>query len=121
AAVGVGLLPRAAAGLGLAGEVLLTPWLAARAGAVLFPEVRTPAPDPNFAFGLTLGWVGACFDAVRRESLSVGACAALSAGLTHAVVYYPDATAPGQRMVWAGSGGLRLAVRLAARVEAQVV
>jgi hypothetical protein len=117
----VSLLPRAAPGLGLAGEVQIVPRLSARIGGMVLPEVRTPAPDENFAFGLTAGWLGACFDAVAREAVALGACAGGMGGVLHAVVYFPDATHPGQRAFWAATAGLRLAVRLSARVELQLV
>jgi hypothetical protein len=121
AGAGLRLLPQAALAAGLAGEVTLPARLVARAGGIFLPEVRTSVPDPNFAFGLTAAWLGACFDVLRREVVSLGACAAAMGGLIHAVVYFPDATTPGQRSFWAASGGARLAVRLSARVEAQLV
>jgi hypothetical protein len=117
---GVNLLPRPAPGGGLAGEVRVLPRLAVRVGGVVLPEVRTPLPDDGFAFGLTAGWVGACFDLLHRERVSLGPCAAAMAGLLHAVVYTPDSTHPGQRALFGATGGARLAVRLSTRVEAQV-
>jgi hypothetical protein len=117
---GLGLLPRFAPGVGLAGEVRLAPRLALRVGGVFLPEVRTPEPDSNFAFGLSAGWLGACFDGVQREAFALGACLAGMGGVLHAVVYYPEATRPGQRPLFAATGGLRLALRLSARVEAQL-
>jgi len=117
---GFGLLPRVSPGFGLGGEVRLTLRLALRAGGLVLPEARTPAPDENFAFGLSAGWLGACFDAVAREAVAVGVCAAGLGGVLHAVVYYPEATRPGERALWAATGGLRVAVRLSSRVEAQI-
>jgi hypothetical protein len=35
----------------------------------------------------------------------------------HVVVYFPDATHPGERAFWAATAGLRLAVHLPARLE----
>ena len=89
-------------------------------GGVVLPQVRTPQPDENFAFGLSGAWLGACFDAIQREAVAVGACAAGLVGLMHVVVYYPEATRPGERTLWAGTGGARVAVRLSSRVEAQL-
>jgi hypothetical protein len=120
AGAGLRLLPQAGVAAGLAGEVALPARLAARAGFMFLPEVRTVEPDPNFAFGLTAAWLGACFDVIRRDVVSLGGCAAGMGGAIHAVVYFPDATRPGQRTFWAATGGLRLALRLSARVEAQL-
>jgi len=119
-AAGVGLLPRLAPGVGLGGEVSISRRVSVRAGGVILPEVRTPAPDENFAFGLSAAWLGACFDAFQRETLALGACAGGLGGVMHAVVYFPDATHPGQRALWAASGGLRLASHLAGRIELQI-
>jgi hypothetical protein len=118
---GLGLLPSAAPGVGLGGEVQLGAGFVARLGGFVLPEVRTPAPDENFAFGLTAGWLGACYDGIRRDSIALGACAGGVGGVMHAVVYFPDATHPGQRAFWAVTGGLRLAIHLPARVEIQLV
>jgi hypothetical protein len=114
----VGLVPRVAPGVGLAGEVRLLDRLSLRVGTLFVPETRTD--DRNFAFGLTVGWLGACFDAVHRDVVSLGVCAAGLGGRMHPVVYSPDAVDPGERTLWAATGGLRLALRLSARVEGQI-
>jgi len=119
-AAGVRLLPRLAPGVGLGGEVSVWRRVSVRAGGVILPEVRTPAPDENFAFGLSAAWLGACFDGLQRETVALGACAGGLGGVMHAVVYFPDATHPGQRALWAASGGLRLASHVARRIELQI-
>jgi hypothetical protein len=117
---GVRLLPRLAPGMGLGGEVQVARRVSVRAGGVILPEVRTPTPDDNFAFGLTAGWLGACLDALQRELVALGACAGGMGGIMHVVVYFPDATHPGERAFWAATAGLRLAVHLPARIEIEM-
>jgi hypothetical protein len=117
---GVRLLPRVAPGMGLGGEVQVAPRVSVRAGGVIFPEVRTPVPDDSFAFGLTTGWLGACLNGLERELIALGACAGGMGGIMHVVVYFPDATHPGERGFWAATAGLRLAVHLPWRIELEM-
>lgn len=116
---GMRLLPRLAPGVGLGGEVQLSPRVSIRAGGVILPEVRSSSSDDNVAFGLTAGWVGACVDALSRTLVAVGACAGGMGGIMHAVVYFPDATHPGERAFWAATVGARAAAHLAGRFELQ--
>lgn len=116
------LLPRFAPALGLQGEVRVgfATRLALKAGGVLLPEVRTPEPDDTFAFGMTAGWLGACFDVLQRDPVMLGVCAAGTVGVLHPVVYSPDPIRPGERTFWGATSGLRAGFRLSARVEAQL-
>jgi hypothetical protein len=117
---GIRLLPHIAPGMGLGGEVQVARSVSLRAGGVILPEVRAQSSDDNFAFGLTTGWLGVCLDALQRELVALGACAGGMGGIMHVVVYFPDATHPGERSFWAATAGLRLAVHLPGRIELEI-
>jgi hypothetical protein len=105
--LGVGLLPQAAAGVGLSAAVAIADWASATVGAVYWPEVHTVAGD--FAFGLTAGWVGGCArSGGARAGLSV--CGKVLFGAIHSVVFALEPTEPGDRP-WAG-GALSAQARL---------
>ena len=79
------------------------------------PEQRTA--DGRFAFGLTAGFAGVCFDALRAgtpgrsAAISLATCVSVGIGEVHSVVFRLLPTEPGTRL-W-GSGAFDLLVRLA--------
>jgi len=108
-----GLLPRPAWGTSLGVELARGGYLAASLSAVFFPEVRTPKPDPNFAFGVTYVSAHLCASARAGVERVFGTtCAGVHAGVMHATVYFPEATSPGERSFWALSLEPGVAVRV---------
>ena len=105
-----GVLPKGATGVGL--EVIgpIDGTFDLHIALRYFPEVRTPAPDDTFAFGLTTGHLGACLRAMRIETDGIGlaACASMELGALHAVVFEPAPKQPGDRLWLSGLLGARL-------------
>ena len=79
-----GLLPHVSVGPALAGRVQIRAPVSVTAGIRWLPDRSTD--DDAFAFGMTIGWLGVCVDAIRRPALAAGLCASLQAGEIHAVV-----------------------------------
>ncbi len=102
----LGLLPRASAGLAMAAEVPLYRILDGTAGVLYFPEVQG---QPDFAFGLTAAWLGACASPRLSASVALSLCGKVFLGALHAVVEVLEPIQPGDRL-WA-SGGLSAALR----------
>ncbi len=117
-AVGVGLLPRAAAGLSLAAHVGISRSWAITAEALWMPEVA--AADDRFAFGLSAVALGACVGVARSSSADFAACGAIWGGALHAVVHGLPPTEPGDRAWAAGSLAPRLRLRLAPRLHLEL-
>jgi hypothetical protein len=101
-----GLLPRASVGLAMAAEVPLYRILDGTAGVLYFPEVES---RPDFAFGLTAAWLGACASPRLSASVALSLCGKVSLGAIHAVVEGLDPIQPGDRF-WA-SGGVSAGLR----------
>jgi hypothetical protein len=117
-AVGLGLLPRAAAGLSLAAHVAISPSWAITGEALWMPEVA--ATDDRFAFGLSAFALGACAGVARSSSVDLAACGAIWGGALHAVVRGLTPTEPGDRAWAAGSLTPRLRVGLASRLHLEL-
>jgi hypothetical protein len=107
-AVAFGALPGAAPGAGLRGALgsdsvrgVLSLWT--------FPEQR--AADPRFAFGLSLGELGASATILRADSLELSASAVLQAGAIHAVVREMPAPGAGERLFLGAAAGPELMFR----------
>jgi hypothetical protein len=111
-----GALPRSAAGAAIAATAYGPSRTAFSTGAWLLPSVRTSPDAPIFGFGLTAGWLDACFVLHEGASASARACAGLRAGLIHAVVYTPVPTDPGDRFWWALGSSLAAEQRVIGRV-----
>lgn len=115
-----GLLPEVGLGVAWSAEWTVTPLLTLTTGIAWLPERRTA--DPNYGFGLTAGWIGACAEVLRLPSVVLGPCGRLLAGAIDAVLYTNPAvtpTAPGGR-AWGGLGaGMRLAVRVVGPLRAE--
>lgn len=117
---GVGLLSEAVPGvsavaqIGAGAEVVAGGRLWVRLTGLLVPEQRTA--DRRFAFGMTAGFLGACFDALRvgkpaeGPALSLAPCAHVGVGEIHSVVFSLLPTEPGTR-VWV-SGAAELLLRV---------
>jgi hypothetical protein len=81
------------------------------AGALYLPEVHTA--DGDFAFGLTAGWGGACFQPVEGPRARLSLCGLGLLGAIHSVVLALEPTRPGDRP-WAGAAlSAQLRVRVA--------
>ncbi len=117
-AVGLGLLPRAAAGVSVAAHVELTPGWALTAEALWLPEVA--ASDDRFAFGLSALSLGACATVARTSAADLAACGSIWGGALHAVVRGLVPSEPGDRAWAAASATPRLRLRLASRVHLEL-
>jgi hypothetical protein len=115
---GLGLLPRAAAGVAVAAHVELTPAWALTAEALWLPEVA--AADDRFAFGLSAFALGACATVARTSAADLAACGAIWGGALHAVVRDLVPSGPGDRAWAAASATPRLRLRLASRVHLEL-
>jgi hypothetical protein len=100
------VLPRASAGVALAAEVPLYRILDGTAGVLYFPEVEG---RPDFAFGLTAAWLGACASPRLSTNVALSLCGKVVLGAIHAVVEVLEPVQPGDRF-WA-SGGLSAGLR----------
>ncbi len=80
----VGLLPRVAAGVDVAGIVHFDGPLSLSVGMTHFPEVS--AADSRFSFGSTLLRAGACLDLFRSGPNRLDGCAHAVVGSTHPMV-----------------------------------
>jgi hypothetical protein len=115
----LGLLPRPAAGVALAGQVGVGEPVELTGEALFVPQVSTN--DARFGFGLSALALGACVELVRSAHLDLGACGAIWAGAVHAVVLTPFYfMAPGD-YAWAAASAMpRLRLALGSRVYAEV-
>ncbi|MBN9163331.1 MAG: hypothetical protein J0I07_20350 [Myxococcales bacterium] len=100
-----GLLPRAAAGVDVAGIVHFDGPLSLSVGMAHFPEVS--ADDPRFSFGSTLLRAGACLDLFSSGPDRLDGCAHAVVGSTHSVVEELQPVASGPRRFAAPALGLR--------------
>ncbi|WP_437592536.1 hypothetical protein [Sorangium sp. So ce1000] len=113
----VGILPSPGVGVALSGEWSVLPRWTLETGALWLPEQR--ATSPTFAFGLTAGWLGACWEMVRSRSVAFGLCGRAVAGAIYAVIYGEDDAPPailptdvGSRAWLSLGAGTRLGVRV---------
>ena len=104
-AVAVGLLPRLAVGIDVAGEVHFAGPLSASVGMTHFPEVE--AGDPNFTFASTLVRGGACVELVRSSGGRLGGCAHVLAGSTTVIIKRLQPVEAGPQYFVAPALGLR--------------
>lgn len=116
----LGLLPGAAAGVGLWGEIGISGRLALSLGATFLPEVRHTGPVGDFAYGMTWTQLGLSCELVSRPRWTLSASAAMLLGAIHAVVYSPAPAHPGQRLYLAVTAGMQLFVGLGGRWEASL-
>jgi hypothetical protein len=103
---GIGVLPRAAPGLQLTGDVLVAPRTLVTLGAAFLPEQHASQGDVQF--GLTFLDLGACYQPLATKSWELAGCASLLAGALHVAVTSPIPDSVGQRLFGAGDGGARL-------------
>jgi hypothetical protein len=106
--VAAGLLPGASPGIALSADVPTYRALHGSAGVLFLPERKDPTG--GFGFGLTAAWLGPCVEPLRGSRGALAACAKLSLGAIHSLVYKLVPTAPGD-VFWAG-GSLLLEGRL---------
>jgi hypothetical protein len=111
------VLPQFSLGVTLVADVRVVNRLYAVVSGSLLPEQRQNAGGANVGFGLSLASVGGCYRLPFAESWSISSCAALLLGSMQVIVTIPepqatvanpDQAAPGSRLWWAGSAGLRL-------------
>jgi hypothetical protein len=118
AGAGVGLLPKVAPGVALAGQGVVTRAVWITGEALWMPEARTG--DGRFGFGLTAFALGACFVPVRLAAVELGACGSAWAGALHAVVYQLAPVTPGDSAWAAAAASPYLRLRLAEHLHAEV-
>ncbi|MDI3285113.1 hypothetical protein [Polyangium sp. 15x6] len=116
--LGLGLLPKAAPGVGLSGHVAVAPRVQITGEALWLPEARTEGGQ--FGFGLSTLALGACVDVARTGAADLAACGSLWAGALHAVVYDLEPAEPGDWFWAAAAITPRLRVRLAPRLHAEM-
>jgi len=109
--------------MALAADVPAYRALHGSAGVIFLPEQKLAGG--GFGFGLTAAWLGPCLEPVRGSRGALGACAKLSFGAIHSVVYTLVPTAPGD-VFWAGGsfsleGRLRLVGPLVAEAGAELL
>jgi hypothetical protein len=98
--IAAGLLPSASPGFAWSAETPAGRVVLGTAGVLYLPETRTAEGD--FAFGLTLAWLGACAQAWGERAVSLAVCGKVLLGAIHAVVYKLEPTEPGDR-IWSGA------------------
>lgn len=92
-----GLLPHPAFGVEVSTDIEVARFVGISAGALYLPEVHS---GPDFAFGLTAGWLGGC--AHTHAFVDLSACGKALLGGIHSVVYGVEPDKPGDRL-WAGA------------------
>ena len=116
-----GIVPNLAPGIALSAQWRISHWVSLTAGMMHLGE--QPAANPTFAFGSTLGWIGACADVAHFSRVVAGPCLHIVGGSVHAVVHtHPTiiGTGPGQR-AWVGSAlGGRAGVRIVGPLYAEL-
>lgn len=92
-----GILPGAAYGAAVGGDFVIGRFRSTLAWYWLSESERS-----GFAFGLSTAAAGACFDAIRSDSMTLGICTAFELGAMHSVVKDPNLVpdGPGEQ-VWA--------------------
>ena len=107
------VLPQAAMGARVGGEVRLLRRLDFEASLTLLPEMRQTLSGFDTGFGLTYGTGGLCFRLLDHEDVTLAGCGFGSVGAMHAVAYEPARGRQGQ-LLWSATGvGLRAAWVLA--------
>jgi hypothetical protein len=101
------ILPRAAPGLQLTGDVFVAPQTLVTLGAAFLSEERASQGDVRF--GLTFATLGLCYQPLATKSWEIAACAALMAGALHVAVSSPIPDEVGQRVYAGGEAGARVA------------
>jgi hypothetical protein len=109
-AIGTGrILPRAAFGVRLGGDIRLTDKIDLAIASTFLPEKRQSREGNDVSFGLVWGAVGPCYRIVDVPRVSLSGCAALLIGALRTVVFDP-VRARTSALPWAGaSAGLRVA------------
>jgi hypothetical protein len=97
--VAAGLLPEPSLGVALSTEVEVARFMRISIGGLYLPEVRGGV---DFAFGLTAGWVGACFHPLARARVDLSLCGKVLLGAIHSVVFVLEPVQPGDRL-WSGA------------------
>ena len=118
AGAGIGLLPKIAPGMALAGQAAAARAVSVTAEALWMPEARTA--DGRFGFGLTAFSLGACFVPVRLAAAELAACGSVWGGALHAVVYQLAPVTAGDSGWAAAAASPRLRLRLAGPLHAEV-
>jgi hypothetical protein len=102
------VLPRAAFGVRLLGEVRLADRIDLTIASALLPEKRQSREGNDVSFGLVWGAVGPCYRIVDAPRVSLSGCAAALVGALRSVVFDP-VRARTSALPWAGaSAGLRV-------------
>jgi hypothetical protein len=102
------ILPHAAFGASLAGEVRLVGRLDLAVSSTFLPEKRQSRDGNDVSFGLVWGAVGPCYRMVDVATISLSGCGALLVGALRTVVFDP-VRARTSALPWAGaSAGVRV-------------
>lgn len=110
AVAAVRVLPGAAGGAALTGEIALSDvLLLAVSGQHLFEQPASRAAS-EVEFGLTFLGAGPCYRAELAQALSLCGCVSVLAGVFRAVVHEPAPADVGERFWWAAAAGLRVGV-----------
>lgn len=102
------VLPKVALGPTLLSSVRLFDHLYAVVSGSLLPEQHVLKASADVGFGMTLGTVGACYRVPIAEAFDISSCVSLLLASMQVIVNNPLPVAPGSRLWWAGSAGLRL-------------
>jgi hypothetical protein len=108
-AIGTGrVLPRAAFGARLAGDIRLVDKLDLAIASTFLPESRQSREGNDVSFGLFWGAVGPCYRIVDASRARLSGCGALLVGALRTVTFDPVRTRT-SALPWAGaSAGLRV-------------
>jgi len=101
-----GILPRAALGVSVSGQVPVSDHASFALGLTFLPEQRTTSGIGDFAFGATWGELRGCYDFGRAGPFRFAACAAALLGALHVVVSNPAPVEPGGAAWGAAALGL---------------
>jgi hypothetical protein len=102
------VLPSAALGGTVIGNVELVDHLFGAVSASWLPEQHVRRNDADVGFGMTLGAIGPCYHLPIGVGFSVSSCLSLLLASLQITVVEPEPVAPGARFWWAASTGLRL-------------
>lgn len=102
------VLPSAALGGTVIGNVELVDHLFGAVSASWLPEQHVRRNDADVGFGMTLGAIGPCYHLPIGARFSVSSCLSLLLASLQITVVEPEPVAPGARFWWAASAGLRL-------------
>jgi hypothetical protein len=102
------VLPRAAVGVTVSGSAQVYERLYAAVSASFLPEQHLRQDNADVGFGMTLASVGPCYRIPLHSNWSITSCVSLLVGSLEITVTSPEPIAPGARVWWAASTGLRL-------------